>query len=847
MRNSCPVKRAKPFLLALLIVVIVLLGVLYFIVHRLMSSGVAQTSGTITVPGLKNEVRVLRDRYGVPHIFADDEEDVYFAMGYVHAQDRMWNMDLIRRAAEGRLTEIFGDREQKSPAAEWGTTLQQDVFHRVIGFWDIGKQTARTSSGPAKIYLQRYADGVNEWLKQNQNNLPPEFTIFSFRPAPWEIADTIALARYIAWGLSANLEGELMRYEAICRFGVERGWEFFPRQGDPHGPYIVPPSQKKYDPRGKITDPDYLPLPPELVSPEIFQTLLDAISPDVAFQPRIRPFASNNWAVAGSRSASGAPILCNDPHLPHLLPSVFYQAHLKTKDGLDVIGVTFPGIPFVVLGHNRRLAWAATTTRADTQDIFVEKTDPDHPGQYFYIDHWENFKTRKEIIYVKTKNGKEAKEITVRSSRHGPILNDVLPDIPSKMPPVALRWTGFDQSYDHIAFMGFARAGNASEFRDALMHMGTPIQNWVYADVDGNIGFFPCGRIPRRKKGDGTLPVPGWTDEYEWVGYIPPDEIPQLLNPQQGYIVTANNKVIPEEDYPYTIGYRYALYRAQRIEELVTSKPKLTVEDMKKFQMDNYMIQGRRLVGFYLNACEKYCDKKDALLAQAVEQLRRWDFHTDTKNVGAAVFHRAYYETMRRTYGDEISEAMMNYLTKYTRAESSLDDAVENGDVYSFFDDARTQQAETRDQILAAALKDAVEFLAKKYGGDVKKWQWGKMHKLELKHPFSGVFPLSLLFGKLIVPLAGGRDTVDSEYFAWNDDVLSAFAGPALRHIVDMAHVDDAVMVIDSGQAGHPRSKHFLDQSHMWRDGKYIPMWMDEKSIRKNLEGELILQPVVKR
>jgi penicillin amidase len=496
-----------------------------------------------------------------------------------------------------------------------------------------------------------------------------------------------------------------------------------------------------------------------------------------------------------------------------------------------------------VLGHNRRIAWAATTTRADTQDVYIEKTDASHPGQYFYKDHWENFKTRRETVFVKTKEGKKAMEITVRASRHGPILNDALPDIPKKLLPIALRWAGFEPSDDHVGFLEFSRAASAAEFKKALLHVGTPIQNWVFADIDGNIGFFPSGNIPIRKKGDGTLPVPGWTDEYEWQGYIPREELPQLTNPPQGFIISANNKVVPEEDYPYIISFYYVPYRAQRIEELITSKEKLTVDDMKKFQMDNYLVQGRRLVGSYLRAYEKYGNKKNALLAQAVEHLRRWDFRSGVGSVGAAVFTRAYFETYRRTLGDELSPATMKFINQYWPAMTALDTATEGDGRFSFFDDVRTPQKETRDQILAAALEDAVGWLAKQFGNNPEKWNWGKMHVLDLEHPFSGVFPLSSLFGQRPIPLAGSGGSVDDEYFALDDNIFYAYAGPALRHIVDMAHVEDGVMVIDSGQSGHQWNRHYLDQMNMWRDGKYIPMWMDEKSIRGNLEGELILRP----
>ncbi|MEW5947135.1 MAG: penicillin acylase family protein [bacterium] len=823
-------------------VAIVLLGALYFYVNGLLSSGVPVIEGTVRLPGLKENVRVLRDRYGIPHIFARDEEDAYYALGFVHAQDRLWEMETIRRAAEGRLSELFGNQQRKAPYAEWNTLLDHDRFCRVIGFWDMGKRYAGRVKEPARTLMKKYTEGVNAWTERNRGNLPPEFRIVSHVPEPWSAADIIALARYVAWGLSSNLDAELLRYEAVSRFGAERGWELLPRHKDSPGPWIIPPSEKKYDPRGKTIEKNPVPIPPELISPNLFSAILDMNRPPPPPGFGVLPAASNNWVVAGARSASGAPILCNDPHLPHMLPSIFYLAHLKTDDGVDVAGVTFPGAPFVVLGHNRRAAWAATTTLADVQDLFIEKTDAAHPGRYLYKGKWENFGIRKETIFVKTKKGKNAIVLNVRNSRHGPILNDMLPEHYSRTPPIALRWAGHDPSEEYFTFLKLSRARDINDVRKALLHAGTPIQNWLFADADGGIGFFPAGKVPVRKKGDGTFPVPGWTGEYDWAGFIPYDELPQLYNPSQGFIITANNQVVPEEDYPYVFSFRYMMYRAQRIQALIESKDKLTVDDMKKFQMDNHSLQGERLRDRYVEAYEKRGDRGSLLLRRAVEKLKEWNLKTDAGSAGAAVFFRAYYETITRTLADELSPEMLGNFTRSWTSDSVFDGRVETGE-FSFFDDVRTAEKESSDDVLAAALGAAAEWLAGRFGNDVDKWEWGGYHRLESVHAFSGIPVLSFFFGQPGIPLQGSRNTVDAEDFAWADDTLLAYVGAAMRQVIDMAHPERAAVIIDSGQSGHLKSPHYRDHLRMWLKGEYVPMWMNEDDVRGNLEGELRLVP----
>lgn len=832
----------KVLLILLALVLLFIVGSLFY-VNRMISAGMPVTSGEIDVPGLAREVTVLRDDNGIPHIRAADEADVYFAMGYVHAQDRLFQMDVIRRFAEGRFAEMVGD--EPNPGGDYPTIYEQDVFSRVIGFHNMGREYELKVPEPGATAMRRYTDGVNAYIKQHEGKLSIEFFFLQHKMEPWTVADTIAVSRYVAWGLSANAEEEIMRYEAVSRLGREHGWELYPRHFD-HGPYAVPPSQRKYDPKGKIIEDRPVPLPAELLNPDFFGALGERLKDIRAASYGFGPAASNNWVISGKLTKSGKPILANDPHLYHMLPSVFYIAHLVTDDGLDVAGVTFPGIPFVVLGHNRNIAWGCTTTRTDVQDLYVEKTDEkNHPGRYLYNGKWEEFKTRKEEILVRNKEEKEIRTITVRISRHGPVLNDMLGERYKKMPPVALKWAAFDPSDDAGALMLMARAKNLGDIKKALSRMGAPIQSWVFVDRDGNIGFLPAGMTPIRKKGDGTMPVPGWTDEYEWTGYIPMDELPQLYNPAEGFIITANNQIVPEEDYPYHYSYYYMMYRAERIRQLIEGGRAFTVDDIKKFQMDHKNLQAARLRDRFVAAWRKEGNRKNAAAARAVKRLAEWNLENDVDSVGATIFERAYYEARRLTLADDISKPMFDDQLKQWKSESAFDLGVETGN-FSFFDDKATKKVETRDAILARSVADAVRELTKKYGADQSQWKWGKYHVLNTMHVFSGVKPLNMIFGYENVPLAGNTHTVDAESYTLSPDMLLTNGGPAMRHIVDMANPETSQIALDSGQSGHPKSKHYTDLLKLYLEGKYVPLWMDDDDIRVNLEGELTLKPAKK-
>jgi penicillin amidase len=858
-------KKLRIALIALVLLLLILLCWCWRFAHR----GMPLIDGELALPGLQEEVEVVRDGYGIPHIFARNRKDLFFAVGFVHAQDRLWQMDLIRRISEGRLSEIFGDRPQSEHYAETASLLEEDKFKRLIGFEHIGRIGVKVLDPEIKSYFDSYCAGVNTYLKRNRGRLPVEFALLGYEPAPWTPEDMIAISRYLSWNLSFNWRQELFRYLVAARIGRERAVEVLGGAEGP-GPYIIPPEVKKF-PRGKGapgsprkgsegTPGKGSPGLPEKGSPgrrrgsrqgcrggidvgdralEALAGLLD-LDRGGGIAPPPLP-ASNSWVVAGGRSASGLPILANDPHLVHLLPSIFYAVHMKAGE-FEVSGVSFPGLPFVTVGHNRHIAWGATTNRADVQDLYMEKVNPSHPGKYLYRGEWRPFQRRTEVIRVKEEGGFREVPFEVLSTVHGPVLNACVAEMPADAPPIALKWTGLEPTDEAAAYLGLAEAKGMADFRAATEKMAVPITNWIFADDRGNIGYTQPGRIPIREGGDRRFPVEGWTGKHEWEGYIPPGELPQLYNPERGYIVTANNKVVPPDGYPYFLSEEYApTYRAARIEALLKAKKTFTPGDMKRIQVDDHSMQGERLCRYIIAAAEGKA-KAEGIYGGALAELKGWDFRAHTGSVGATLFYRTYAEALRRVLEDDIGPSLFRRFLKLRRLENSFDNLLEKGES-PLFDDRRTEAVEGREEILARSFEDAVDSLKAMFGEDVSRWTWGRIHTLEFRHAFGASRILAPFFCLGPFPRAGGRHVVNMSFYPPGEKRFRSFGGAPLRFVIDMARPDRFEMVLDTGQSGHFLSRHYDDQMTHWLRGETLPLLMDPEAVKKGYEGTLILKP----
>jgi len=784
---------------------------------------------TIVLPGLQKTVDVIFDKWGVPHVFGGSDGDLVRALGYLHARDRLWQMDLVRRAASGRLSEIFGESQYES-----------DVFQRVIGLERFAKSAIGQLDSNTRALLQAYADGVNAFIKSQPEYPTFEFRLIGYKMEPWKPEDIITLGRMTGWTLSSNWQDEILRYALIAERGNETGQALLPLHKDP-GPYIIPPEEKKYG-QGAFNFPQS---PVRFASKEA-KAYLRLVELNEKVRRNIgaiagSEFASNSWVVSPKKSASGGAMLCNDPHLELLLPSVWHEAHL-VGDNLNVTGVAFPGTPFIVLGHTPKSAWGATTTVADTQDLYVLTINKENEKEYLFNGKWETFTIVEEKIRVRKKGGVEEKIIKVRISRHGPVITDSIPGLPSNMPPLALRWTGYEKSNEIRAIMGMAKSSSWTEFLDALKDLGVPVQNWVYANSNGDIGYIANGLLPIRAKSDGTLPVPGDDPAYEWQGFVPQDKLPQLTNPKSGFIATANNKVVPDSDYPYIVSRRYAApYRAMRITEALGSKNKLNVQDMAALQMDNKTILGQRLVKYFIEAYEKKGDKSNAKLAKAVDLLRKWDYFTPTDSVATLFFMESYRQAFRLTFEDEISETLFESFREERGAWNNFDNGIESD--FSFFDDRRTPGIETRDDILAKAMLAAVNNLSAEMGEEVGEWKWGQRHIILFNHPFGQVEALRKLLSFGPYEIAGARDTVNNGFFNWFVNPYVVWEGPSLRHIVDFGKMEDSRFTITVGQSGHRLSSHYADQVNDWLSGKYHPTVLTREAAQKIAEGTINFRP----
>jgi len=839
-------------------------------------------SGELALPGLKGKVEVYFDEYGVPHIFADNEPDLFFAVGYIQAQDRLFEMVLLRAMAEGRMAELLGDL--RLPINMGGIslkTVQYDTHQRIYGLkylGEIGEEIGKRYLPQVYNQAKAYVEGINTYIRLHQDSLPVEFRVLNYQPEEFRVADVLSLGLFIGSWLSANQGEELLRYALMKKYGWEMTWKLVPWHPD-MGPTIVPKQLLK----NRLAQPvkDILkdtPRPEELDLPAEVALLLDKYQLAMRqLSPTYAQLASNNWAVSGKLTKNGSAILCNDPHLVHIEPSLFYLMHIKGA-GFDAYGVAFPGAPYIVLGHTRKLAWAATTSRADAEDLFIEKLNPKNPEQYLYKGKWRNFVQREEIIKIRVglTNKYRKKKIKIRQSIHGPIINPVLDSLPKDTPPIAYRWTGWDFTRDlkvfellvessskeeflkkfdqylkehpakllNIALMynHLMKGSSIEDFKKAMEYIIVPNQNWVGADADGHIIYLPGGLVPIRKKGRGLTPVPGWSGEYDWIGFIPLFELPYMIDPERGYIATANNEVVDIEWYPYTFGSNYTPgWRASRIEELIKKMAPLDVEKMKKIQNDIYSKEAEALAPLIVRAVEKKASDQPGL-KEAVRYLKNWDYLTDTESIATTI----YYATMLHLYDNVLADELDPEFYQAWLAHRRINIAVQywllTGN-QEFFDDKRTKdKVEDIDDMLVKSLSQAISWLEKNLGKDMSQWQWGKLHTIKWSHPL-GMGPFKdLSVGPY--PHLGSESVVRNAPFTGSGkNPFKSRGGPVLRHIIDLSKPDQAQIVIDGSQSGNWLDPHYQDMHQLWLNSEYITATMNPAQVKKQAKSRLVLVP----
>jgi penicillin amidase len=784
--------------------------------------------GSIGVAGITAPVEIVRDADAIPHILGATREDALFGLGYVHAQDRLWQMEFQRRIGFGRLSEIFGD-----------VTVPEDRFLRTVGFGRAARAAWAQLPSDARAAVEAYIGGVNAFIGAHRGRqLPPEFTLLRIAPEPWSGPDVLVWVKMMAWDLSENYRFELMRRDLSVRVGHERVAELMP-------PY--PDDALTILSGGPAVAGRFGPASPPRHAPGAIARAAGALWSDRFADTRgaHRPegLGSNNWVVDGTLTASGRPLLANDPHLGTQIPSLWYLAHLSAPD-FDVAGATLPGLPAVAIGRNRFIAWGETNVGADVQDLYIERLD-EVSGTAEFRGLQEPLRLTTETIAVK---GGPSVAVTVRSTRHGPIVSDALNANDGRaepLPPLALRWTALDDDDRTLAaFLRLNQARNWTEFTSALRDLVSPSQNFVYADTAGHIGYYASGRIPVRSLGDGSVPVPGWDGQHEWSGWVPFDELPHAYDPPSHFIVTANNRPAPGT-YPHLIALEYPNpYRAERITELVRSKGELTPDDFRAIQADTRSPHARALVPLLL----AHVEPESALDRQAAEALRAWNFEATEDSAAAAIFEAWFLQLAPAIVGDELGDALrvyqgrFSYITRFLA--SVLRGAREGSDPAEspWCDDTRTPMRESCTQVVTRALHDGVLALSRTLGGDPKTWRWDAAHRVRFPHQgFDPVPALRRLFSRSM-PNGGDWSTVN----VGGVDAGRPFeqtAIPGYRQILDLSPAADNRFIDAVGQSGHVLSRHYDDFLEDWHEVRHRRMRTSRDDIERGAMGHLRLVP----
>ena len=871
-------RKSRRLVIALGSIVVVLM-ILASVLATVVRGSFPQTRGTLAVAGLQSSVEVLRDSSGIPHIRAQSMHDLYFAQGFVTAQDRFWQMEFWRRIGAGRLSELFGS-----------TTLGTDVYLRTVGFRRAAEQDFAAMDPDARGILQAYADGVNACiLHRPAAQLGLEFTLLElqkvpFTIEPWVPQDSLTWLKVMAQDLGSNMRRELYTIDLIQKMGLSLARTFFGSYRYGEMPVIVADSEMPAAllkpgrpaaaaatgaPRADATGPlRGLTADQAAALAGVSTRLVGGFDPGQSLALGTGPgFGSNNWVIAGSRTASGKPILANDPHLGIQMPSIWYEIDLycsaqgaemgKNAGGpFHVRGFSFAGAPAFIIGHNDRIAWGVTNLFPDVQDVYVERINPENPNQYEVNGKWVDMTLRREEIRVLHRD--EPKVIVVRQTRHGPLITDegAFPEYRgfSLMPgrgfstslelkALALRWTALQTNATFQSVIGIDKARTFSEFRDALRSWDVPSQNFVYADVDGNIGYQAPGLVPVRRHGDGTLPVPGWTDDYEWTGFIPFDQMPWSCNPAKGYIVSANNPVTSPDYRNYIGDVNDHGYRAGRITEMIEKAgTKVTMADVEAMQADTLNISARELLPFLKDLPVK----DDA--GRARDMLLAWDDRMDVQSSGAAVYGYFWQALVELVLKSKVPENLWN-------ADTALDDnsrlmntmlQVMKAPHDPLWDDPRTLDVrESRDDVLAAALVQGARKGIEAQGRDMKRWRWGAVHTATFRNQTfgkSGIGLIERIFNRGPVPVGGGMQQVISNDWSlaepFNVSIISS-----MRQVIDLSNLSASRTMNATGQSGHAFNGHYDDMIAAWARVAYHGTLWSAADLASARTDRLVLNP----
>lgn len=780
--------------------------------YLLLRRSLPQVSGTVRVAGLHSRVEIIRDANAVPHIYASDRLDALFGLGYVHAQDRLWQLDFQRRAGQGRLSEVLGE-----------PTVGVDRFLRTLGVHRAAKSAWEQLPADSRAAAEAYTAGINAWIDAaDSGQLPVEFLLTGARPERWAGSDVVLLGKLLALDLGADYNTELLRSDIIAKVGPERAGQLL--AGDGVGDMSI--AAAGADSYGAVRAFD--------------QMARRAIG--LSAQTGM-PTGSNSWVVSGAKTSTRAPILANDPHLPTNLPLTWYLAHLSAPN-FDVTGATIPGLPAVVIGHNATIAWGITNAPVDVEDLFRERLDPSG-AQAEYRGAWEPLTVDTETVAVK---GKPAVTFQVRSSRHGPLISDAMNSGEEQRPadqrgplrePLALRWSALEPEDGTLtALLGLNTAQSWEEFRGALRTYVAPTQNFVYADTHGNIGYYLPGRVPIRAK-SSPVPAEGWSADYEWTGWVPFEELPQAYNPPTGVIVTANNQPAPRS-YPYYLGREWSPpFRAERISELLEAKTNLSPEDIAAMQGDTMSRRASALVERLLKLVTPASEAERS----AVALLKGWDGDMRGDSAAATIYAAWFIRLASGLLEDDLGEAMMrSYRTHDVFTVPFLEQTLSE-QASPWCDNRASAATETCADVANQTFRAALAFLQERYGSDQSRWRWDGAHQAVFAHQLlTNVPPLQPLVDRS-VGTPGDGTTVNLGGFSF-EQPFQQRSGATYRQVIDLGDLQRSRFIIAAGQSGNPLSAHYADKLASWRALETMPMSFNRATVEQEPHDLLVLEPV---
>lgn len=810
-----------------------------------------KTNGTVRLEGLSAPVDIYRDSYGVPHIYAQTSEDLFFAQGYVHAQERFWQMEFQRRTGAGRLSEVFGE-----------TTLSVDRWLRTFDFYALAEGAYAQVSPESKLALDSYAAGVNAYISDRRPaELGLEFAFLELQGVdyaiePWQPADSLVWAEMMVYDQSDELSTELRNLDRLMAVGAEMAAELNPAYRSDR-PVVVSDAELAEFMDLDETSTSWL---NEFNNDELAAlAALSTGAQDNPVQDQLAQLgltsepggASNAWAISGDLTTTGMPLLAGDPHMGINLPNLWYEVRLSCIElnddcQYDLRGFSLPGLPALLIGHNNRIAWSLTNGAYDVEDVYIERLNPENPNQYEVNGEWVDMELRREEIFVR---GWDEPDILIaRWTRHGPIVTDehmlsarssftTTEDGPQLL-ALSYRWTGNEVKNSGDAIFQLNRAQNFEEFRAALTRFEVGKQSFIYADVDGNIGYQLGGLIPIRAQGNGTLPVPGWTDDYEWVGFIPFEEMPYAYNPAEGFLEMANHQVA-SDTYPYFLGWDMSRgQRGQRIIDMITSDPDgITVEDMAAMQGDNLSLPALEMRPYLEDL-----SFDDPAVSAAHELWMAWDARYDMDSPGAVLDAYFNQALMRETFYDQLPQN--TWPSHYHRDADAIYFLLQD-ETNIWWDNVETAETETRDDILATAFESGYWAAVDSLGENMENWAWGDIHTVTFENATlgrSGIGIIENIFNLDPVGEGGGEAIVNRS--CWNaTEGFEVTCISALRMVVDLGDLSNSLMIHATGQSGHPGHRHYADFLDVWRKVEYHPSNWARADAEADSREHLVLEP----